>query len=211
MEKQEMELYHIHKLGNSYDRKWSVNNTINVSQNFNSEMFKRQMNFSQSIFFDGKMRNFYELLPNYIEYLSSTNSVSIEELRAISELLRTSFAMSYKADFFKREAALEDCRKDYDITLPSRLHSIYLCDEDGLEYWKDTLEECSPNGFDAYKVLVTGKIFKTNEQLLPDEEASYGDVYNQAFKYWHPKFKDVPGYTNEYLAQGEIKILSKVK
>ena len=34
------------------------------------------------------------------------------------------------------------------------------------------------NGFVAYKVLVTGKIFKTNEQLLPDEEANYGDDYN---------------------------------
>ena len=45
MEKQEMELYHIHKLGNNYDKNWSVNNTINVSPNFNSEMFKRQMNF----------------------------------------------------------------------------------------------------------------------------------------------------------------------
>ena len=54
MEKQEMELYHIHKLGNSYDKKWRVNNTINVSPNFNSEMFKRQMNFSQSVFFDVK-------------------------------------------------------------------------------------------------------------------------------------------------------------
>ena len=41
-------------LGNSYDKKWSVNNTINVSPNFNSEMFKRQMNFSQSVFFDVK-------------------------------------------------------------------------------------------------------------------------------------------------------------
>lgn len=48
-------------------------------------------------------------------------------------------------------------------------------------------------------------------QLLPDEEANYGDAYNQAFKYWHPKFKDVPEYTNEYLAQGKIKILCKVK
>ena len=67
------------------------------------------------------------------------------------------------------------------------------------------------NGFDAYKVLVTGKIFKTNEQLLPDEEANYGDDYNQAFKYCHPKFKDVHECTNEYLAQGKIKILSKVK
>lgn len=211
MEKQEMELYHIHKLGNKYDKRWRVNNTINVRENFNSDMYRNHMGFSQSLPFNGEVVNFYELLPNYIEHLSKVESVSVEELRAISEILKASFAMSYKADFFKREAALEDCRKDYDITLPSRLHSIYLCDEDGLEYWKDTLEECSPNGFDAYKVLVTGKIFKTNEQLLPDEEASYGDVYNQAFKYWHPKFKDVPGYTNEYLAQGKIKILSKVK
>ena len=68
-----------------------------------------------------------------------------------------------------------------------------------------------PNGFDTYEVLVTGKIFKTNEQLLPDEEANYGDDYNQAFKYWYPKFKDVHECTNEYLTQGKIKILSKVK
>ena len=78
------------------------------------------------------MRNFYGILPKYIERLSSSNSVSIEELKAISNLLRTSFALTYKADFFKREAALEDCRKVYNIALPSRLHSIYLCDEDGL-------------------------------------------------------------------------------
>ena len=32
-----------------------------------------------------------------------------------------------------------------------------------------------------------------------------------AFKYWHPKFKDVHECTNEYLTQGKIKILSKVK
>ena len=88
------------------------------------------------------MRNFYGILPKYIERLSSSNSVSIEDLKAISNLLRTYFALTYEADFFKREAALEDCRKVYDITLPSRLHSIYLCDEDGLEYWKDILEEC---------------------------------------------------------------------
>ena len=67
------------------------------------------------------------------------------------------------------------------------------------------------NGFDAYKVLVTGKIFKTNEQLLTDEEANYGDEYNQEFKYWQPKFTHVHEWTNEYLAQGNIKILSKVK
>ena len=48
------------------------------------------------------MRNFYGILPKYIERLSSSNSVSIEELKAISNLLRTYFALTYKADFFKR-------------------------------------------------------------------------------------------------------------
>ena len=56
------------------------------------------------------------------------------------------------------------------------------------------------NGFDAYKVLVTGKIFKTNEQLLPDEEANYGDDYNQAFKYWHPKFKIINSKLRLFIA-----------
>ena len=89
------------------------------------------------------MRNFYGILPKYIERLSSYNSVSIEKLKAISNLLRTSFALTYKADFFFFFSALEDCRKVYNIALPSRLHSIYLCDEDSLEYWNDILEECS--------------------------------------------------------------------
>ncbi len=210
MEK-EMELYHIHKLGNIYDKTWMVNNTINVYPDFDSEMYRRQMGFSQSLPIDGEMMNFYQILPGYVDHLCSVDSLSVEEIKAVADILKASFNMSYKADFFKREAALEDCRRDFDIYLPSRLHSVYLCDRDGLEYWMDTLKACSPNGFSAYKVLATGKIFKTNEQLLPDEEICYSEAYNQGFRYWAPEFDNVPGYTNEYLAQGKIKVLNKIK
>ena len=95
--------------------------------------------------------------------------------------------------------------------MPSRLHSIYLCDEDGLEYWTDIISKNRKEEIEVFKVLANGKIFKTNEQLLPNEGFSYEEAYNSAFSYWHPKFKDVPNYTNEYLMQGTVKVLSKLK
>lgn len=62
-----------------------------------------------------------------------------------------------------------------------------------------------------FKVLATGTIFKTNEQLLPSENSTYGESYNVSFKYWNPKFKNLSNYTNEYLVQGKVKILEKLR
>lgn len=92
--------------------------------------------------------------------------------------------------------------------LPSRLHSIYLTDEKGVSYWIDALDA---KDYDLCRVEVTGNIFKTNEQLLPDETLSYKDAYENSFNYWHPNFKKVPDNTNEYLVNGKIKILEKIK
>lgn len=56
----------------------------------------------------------------------------------------------------------------------------------------------------------TGNIFKTNEQLLPDEVLSY-EMYKQAKKYWEPTIGSDMNMTNEYLVQGEIEVLRRVK
>ena len=109
---------------------------------------------------------------------------------------------------FKRETALENYRKDNVSTLPSRLHTIYLTDEKGVDYWINALQT---NNYKLYRVEASGEIFKTNEQLIPDEELSYKDVYESAYNYWHPNFKHVPDYTNEYLVKGKVKVLEKIK
>lgn len=210
----EIELYHIHKK-NNFDRKWQINNMIKVNENFNSIMNQRQMNFSQIIALkenDTLSKTNYTLyLTNFYSRIKDLNSVRASDLEELKKLLEIGYQMSYNADFFKRESALENCRKDYNDKLPSRLHSIYLCDKDGLEYWTDTISKQKKDEVQIFKVLVEGNTFKTNEQLIPNEISTYEETYNNAFKYWKPKFKSVPNYTNEYLAQGNIKILTKIK
>ena len=207
---QEIELYHIHK--KTYmNAKWIEKGFINIDDKFNSIMNQRQQNFSQTLQIENQQYNYDIYLFQYLEDIKNLKIVKKDDLEELKELLRVGLNMSYQANFFKREAALEDCRKEHYSELPSRLHCIYLCDYDGLEYWNNIISNSGKEEVEIFRVLAQGKIFKTNEQLLPLETETYGGTYNAAFKYWNPKFKNVPNHTNEYLTQGKIKILSKVK
>ena len=205
----ESELYHIHLKGNK-DFKWQVGNTINIDKTFDSVMNQRQQEFCQLVNVNNINVQYSNYLTQYFAKIQNKISIKKEELEELKSLLEAGYRLSYNANFFKRETSLEDCRKDNYSSLPSRLHSIYLCDKDGLEYWQDTIVPQNRES-EVFKVYVTGIIFKTNEQLLPLETETYGGTYNAAFKYWNPKFKNVPNHANEYLTQGKIKILSKVK
>lgn len=207
---QELELYHVHKKNNT-DKKWVENGVVKIDKNFNSIMNQRQQNFSQAMLIEESKIEYHMYLANYFNRIKDLKSIRQDDLEELKQLIEIGYQMSFNANFFKRESSLEDCRKEHYIELPSRLHSIYLCDDDGLEYWCDTISNNNHDEVEIFKVLATGNIFKTNEQLLPIETANYSETYNLAFKYWNPKFKDVPNYTNEYLAQGTIKILEKVK
>lgn len=205
----ESELYHIHLKGNK-DFKWQVGNTINIDKTFDSIMNQRQQNFCQLIKLNNTNVQYSIYLAQYFDEIQNKTSIKKEELEKLKSLLEAGYRLSHNANFFKRESSLEDCRKDNYSSLPSRLHSIYLCDKDEIEYWQDNIIEQNKES-EIFKVYATGTIFKTNEQLLPKEETTYGESYNASFKYWNPKFKDVPNYTNEYLVQGKVKILEKLK
>ena len=210
----EMELYHIHKK-NELDKKWKEKNIIKVDEKFDSVMNQRQQRFSQLMIINNGIEqepiNYSICLAQYFNRIKDLRIIKKEDLEELKKLLEIGYQMSFNADFFKRETALETCRKDHFSDIPSRLHSIYLCDEDGLEYWKDIISKNNSEEIEVFKVLANGKTFKTNEQLLPCEFLDYGDTYNSAFSYWNPKFRDVPNYTNEYLTQGTIKVLEKIK
>lgn len=210
---QDRELYHIH-LKNNIDKKWQVNNIINVGKNFNSVMSERQKNFSQIIKVEQAdgiiLSNYSTIIASYFDRIKDLQKIEKGDLKELKSLLEIGYKMSYNADFFKRETALEDFRKDYKNELPSRLHSIYLCDKDGLDYWKDTLSNYGQKKCEIFEVEVDGVVFKTNEHLLPNEVSTYEEMYNKASIYWNPKQKDCSRETNEYLAQGKIKILSKI-
>lgn len=195
MEKQE--LYHIHRLGN-HDKIWKENREILVNDDFKSLMAKRYNNYTTGIKVDDTIINFHD-------YLSQN---CINNIIALLGMLDNIFKISYYGNMFKRETALENFRKDNFKQLPSRLHSIYLTDEKGIDSW---IEKLGANKFKLYRVEATGNIFKTNEQLLPRENLDYEQTYKDAYNYWNPNFKKVPDDANEYLVQGKIKILEKIK
>ncbi len=72
----------------------------------------------------------------------------------------------------------------------------------------DTLKGDSKH---VFEVEVSGNIFKTNEQLLPDEILSYEETYKDAKRYWDPVITPDISDKNEYLVQGEINVLKRVK
>lgn len=207
------ELYHIH-LKENYDYKWQVGKSIIIPNNFDSTMNKRYNNFTQKILIlDGnnpQYNSIYNQLAALFFKLDSVNKIDKDMFEELKNTLKITFDLTYRADFFKRETSLENCRKDYYLKRPSRLHSLFLCDKDGLEYWEDIIGNNKTKKYSIYKVL-TNNVFKTNEQLLPNEFNTYEEAYNNAHKYWKPKFDDVENSCNEYLAQGEIKILEKIK
>lgn len=63
---------------------------------------------------------------------------------------------------------------------------------------------------DIFRIEVLDKPFKTNEVFIPSESSSYEEMYNSSYRYWNPKFKNVPEECSEYLVQGRVKILEKV-
>lgn len=215
MENKEMELYHVHTTGNQ-DNKWIVNNTIKVTKDFDSKMFKRQQNFCQNF----KINNGEEIkilsgeyyITNLLNQMKNAKVVMGEDFEMLKKVLEMASQNMYMGNFFKNEMALENCRKEYFADLPSRLHSIYLCDKDSLEYWSDQLYLSNPGKkIEVYKVLVDGTIFKSNEDLLPYSSQTYSEAYQTSFSYWHPKFKNTRPENNEYLCQGNIKVLEKIK
>ena len=102
---------------------------------------------------------------------------------------------------FRRELALEEGRKLYNNNAPSRLHSIYLSDEESLYHWLQYIGICSR----LFEVEVDGDIFVSSDYLFPDIRASFEEQVMGSKEYWQPKrlLKTSP---REYLVQGKIKI-----
>lgn len=198
-----MELYHIHKHG-KYDSLWEKKKELIVTDNFKNLMCERYTNYSTAINLSDQIVNFHDYLTLLLYSINNGIKIPKEELE---ELIASSYDMSYYGNMFKRETALENYRRDNVSSLPSRLHSVYLTDEKGIDYWISTLQT---DDYSLYRVEATGNIFKTNEQLMPIETLSYKDTYDSAYNYWHPNFRKVPDYTNEYLVQGKIKKLEKL-
>lgn len=198
MEKQE--LYHFHKAG-CYDHFWKVGNTINVSNDFKSSTYKRFCDFTTaSSTFTKDKANLQDVINYYFESGEINGKIAMK-------IIEEAYRVSFRANEFKRESALENFRVNNNHMYPSRLHSMYLTDEKGILEWS---KKFGRSNLELYRVEIEGDIFKTSEFFIPDETLPYDKFYEKSYYYWNPNFKKAPEDSNEYLAQGKVLIKEKI-
>lgn len=211
------EMYHIHTNGN-YDNLWYEGNELTIDDNYNS-----YYNSNHDIPAGVQCANGHMVpLNNYIdEILQEMNTnEKILKLKELSEeeflkkgkylyqILSDSYYKIRKLSIKNREEALEEVRKEKYPNLPSRYHSLWVCDENSLDFWLSKLSK----DITLYKILLTGNLFKSSDSFLPHEGYTKEYQKEEALKYWNPVFSDDDQVnTAEYLFQGKIKILNKVE
>ena len=81
---------------------------------------------------------------------------------------------------------LEKYRKENNPKLPSRLHSIWLADKESLSFWKGQFS----GKLKLYRVSITGELFKSSDDFIPDDELTAKEMYETSSNYWNPTFKE---------------------
>jgi len=213
-----MELYHLHLKGN-HDDKWKENKEIVITDKFVNRLARKVNSFNDCTSLS-KLDNItkevnailaynnfepFSKMPLHLilEYLLNPNI----DLKTQKILLQEAKRIVFEASIFKREMAMENFRKDNFGNLPSRLHCLYATNEEGIDYWERQLMD---GNLDIFRIEVIDEPFKTNEVFIPIESSSYEEMYSNSFRYWKPKFKNVPEECSEYLVQGKVKIMEKV-
>lgn len=214
-----MELYHIHLLGN-HDNMYKENTEFIINKDlYNNRLYNRVMNLNFSVQ-STEFINTVSVLNNFFisnGYSQIGKEINLDMVisaylgaRTIEDpikMLNAAKDILFTAAMAKRELSMESYRKDNCPDKPSRMHSLYACSEEGMNYWIGALDR---GNYDIYRIEALDDTFVTNEQLLPPENSSYIDSYNSSIRYFNPKNKDLNNYTNEYLVQGKVKILEKV-
>lgn len=214
------ELYHLHLKG-IRDDKWKEKKEIVITDNFINRLGKKVNNFNDCTNnprlynITSKLNNLLQQL-NYhefskmplhliLDYVLDPNTHIDQKTQKI--VLQEMRNLAFETAILKRETAMESYRKDNKNNLPSRQHCLYATTESGIEYWKYKLLD---GDIDIFRIETLEEPFKTSEILIPGESGTYEEIYNNSFKYWNPKLKNVPDETSEYLVKGKIKILEKV-
>lgn len=204
MEVTNKEMYHFHQPKKFKDI-WVPGNEIIVDDNFESSFLKILTYYSSAVnTTSGRKREFNKIIERYLE--------EEQDKETYIKLLKEAKRIIYESNIFLREKALEEIREKEYPYLPSRKHSIWLCDENGLDFWRTELVEEQEENLDLYKVLVTGNLFKSSDAFIPESHYTYENMLISAREYWNPKFEnELQEATSEYLFQGKVKILERIK
>ena len=214
-----MELYHIHLLGN-HDRLYKEKKEFIVDKDkFNNRIYNRIYNMNSTV-----SSTDYKEMVDYINYCCLLNNMPLFEDRInLGELIALILGQgASQQDLRKiltdardiilaqginmREMAMEEYRKRNCNDLPSRMHSLFACSKEGLDFWSDQIRD---NDAEVFRIEVFDEPFVSNEGLLPSEKLNYGDKITASYDYFHPKESDLNPLNNEYLVQGKVRVLEK--
>ncbi len=108
---------------------------------------------------------------------------------------------------YNREIVLERYRLEHCPELPSRLHSLWFCDSEGLDFWKTQLgENCK---LQLFRVSLDGELFCSSDYWLPNRNLCVEQMYQEACLYWNPPYTEASD--REYLFQGKVKVLEQLR
>ena len=196
------EMYHFHN-NKAYNELWVPNNEIIVDDNFKTFYLRILKNYSTAVnTTDGGKESFDRIIKYYLE--------KEQDKETLIKLLKEAENIIRGINICKRELALERVREAKYPNLPSRAHSIWLCNESGIKFWEDQLSNGGKIKLDLYKVSVTGTLFISSDKFLPNDDSDYETNLVEAEKYWNPKFETNEDEKAEYLFQGKLKILKRV-
>lgn len=219
-----MDLYHIHLI-NNHDNLYKENTVFTVNKNFNNRLYKRIYNTNSNVLVHDYLDMFpiLEYLPLYTNGKINTGEIVtllLHEMsfwqdedwyknsRKIEKILKDIKPILLNQRINLREMALEEYRRANCNDKPSRLHSLFACSKEGIDYWIDRIND---DVTQIFRIETYDEPFLSNENLLPLDSLSYEEQVKEASKYFNPKKRDLKSKSNEYLVQGKVKILERIR
>ncbi|CAI2768165.1 DUF2441 domain-containing protein [Flavobacterium collinsii] len=208
--------YHIHK--KVKNDTWAVGTTLSFDKtkyNFFTENLKE----ISSEIFKGDFRKDFSIIRDLVE--KSNELINIidkqPDLALQNQLLRDNVTVSlqvntklanYLGYYIKHlnEMIFEEIRAEHFSSLPSRMHGIWLCNEDEIGKWQNILgSDCET---EIYRVSATGFVHHANASLIRTDSLPISEIEELARMYWSevPFDKDYCK-ESEILFEGELEIL----
>lgn len=208
MQVQDKKLYHFHTK-DIYNDIWQVGNTFVVDDNYNSDLTELVKTFTPAINVYTKDGSYKESFDNFLEgYLDEEEFKTIDRDLAM-KMIKTTIGIIQNANICRREYLLEKYRQKYYPNIISRYHTLWLTDENSLEYWKKIFKD--EKKLLLFELQVTGEIFKSSDEFIPSKHLNMEEMYKASEKYWNPDFSnEKANKKTEYLFQGKVKILKKL-
>jgi len=202
-------MYHFHPEG-CYDDVWKIGNSFTVDDKWESIFKKLTFNCSEIV--QGRENDIY--IARYIVDIlkEDLKNLSHEDLIVT---LRIAAKTIQNRSMALREIALEEYRRKNCPELPSRFSSIWVTNKAGIKFWEEMFTHDKYSGAKESRELLelelTGNLFKSSDEFLPQNGVSYKKCLEAAEMYWNPDFsKEHDRSKVEYLFQGNVRVLKKI-